>query len=56
MARLCELRLAVGEVLVEVGTVQPAELNCVLHRVRLRSNDVTVDVQAVRAWARMCVR
>ena len=34
---------------VEVGTVQTAELRCVLHRVQLRSDDVAVDVQAVCA-------
>jgi hypothetical protein len=49
VARLCELWLTVGEVIVEVGTVKTAELCCVLHRMRLRSDDVAVDVQAVRA-------
>jgi hypothetical protein len=49
VARLCELWLTVGEVIVEVGTIETAELCCVLHRMRLRSDDVAVDVQAVRA-------
>lgn len=55
-ARLCELRLAAGQVVVEVGTVETAELRCVLHRVQLRSDDVTVDVQAVCACVRDAVR